>query len=762
MNKLLLLLSFTFCCLQIASAQCPPPGFPDSGNTCPEAPILCENLDGYCNTINNNNFPQQFQGCSNQYVLNNDEWFAFTAGTTSITIQVTPSNCSNNGNSAGLQAGIYHGCGGQIMDLQCACSEDPFILTSNNYVVGEVYYFVLDGCFGDVCDYAIDVLAGSTVGVSPGPPSPIVGDSVFCANTSTTFSIDPVFGATTYNWTISPGNVNVSSSTTNNELTINWGNSYLYNAPIELCVSVSNACYTNPNVSCKTIKVVQTATAGIIGDATICIGNNSTVDIPVTLSGVPPWQFTPTLNGVPQTPVVTDTFPYILNVNQPGAWNIINFTSSELMCPGDAFGPYNVTLDTVRVITISFCPGESVMAGGQVYTQPGIIRDTLPGSFSCNALIDFHLVHLPQPTRTETISLCPGQPVVINGQTYTQPGTVSYTIPGPGCDTLVTYHLQAVTPAPSNVTIQCPQNISIIPDPGTVPVEISYDPPTASTDCVCPGVNLELTSGLPSGAGFPNGLTKVCYTATDSCGQSADCCFNVTVRELQPCDVKVNGCIRYELLSINADQDKNQTYRIKVTNNCSNKLIYTAIELPDAVVALTPPHLSVFTSEDGRDYDVRNPNYSPFYSIRYKSTTDSIANGESDIFQYTLPAQSDPDYIHVTTRLAPQLFVEAHLNTFNCPVGMARPREDGLAALQAEASLYPNPNDGTFWVDVAAWNSAGVQWRIFNSQGALLQHGRSDDPLLQLQLDASAPQGLYFVELIGVEGQRSTLRFILE
>lgn len=85
-------------------AQCPPPGFPDAGNTCVQAPILCENLDGYCNEINNNNVSQNFPGCPG-WTLNNDEWFAFFAGTDSISIQVTPSNC-NQGQNMGLQAGV--------------------------------------------------------------------------------------------------------------------------------------------------------------------------------------------------------------------------------------------------------------------------------------------------------------------------------------------------------------------------------------------------------------------------------------------------------------------------------------------------------------------------------------------------------------------------------------------------------------------------------------------------------------------------------
>ena len=161
-------------------AQCPPPGFPDPGNTCQQAPILCENLDGYCSTINNNNTSQNFPGCPG-WTLNNDEWFAFYAGSTTITIEVTPSNCNTTpqGNT-GLQGGIYNGCGGPAMDLQCSCTDDPFILTSNNFVVGQIYWMVMDGCGGSVCDYTIDVLVGSTVGQPPANPGTVTGPVTVC------------------------------------------------------------------------------------------------------------------------------------------------------------------------------------------------------------------------------------------------------------------------------------------------------------------------------------------------------------------------------------------------------------------------------------------------------------------------------------------------------------------------------------------------------------------------------------------------------
>lgn len=93
-----------------SQGECPPPGFPIPGNTCVLAPLLCESLDGYCTTINDNDVPQDFPGCDGNWELNNDEWFAFYAGSTTISFQITPCNCENTSLS-GMQGGIYANCG---------------------------------------------------------------------------------------------------------------------------------------------------------------------------------------------------------------------------------------------------------------------------------------------------------------------------------------------------------------------------------------------------------------------------------------------------------------------------------------------------------------------------------------------------------------------------------------------------------------------------------------------------------------------------
>ncbi len=465
--------------------------------------------------------------------------------------------------------------------------------------------------------------------------------------------------------------------------------------------------------------------------------------------------------------------------NEPFTFNGVDYfapglvsdtLSSTLGC--DSIVHYGLLLlpHSETGVNVSLCPNEPFNFNGTDYFAPGVVSDTLSNQFGCDSILHYNLLLLPQPTRAQTIKFCPGETVVIAGQSYTQPGTVVITVPAAtGCDTIVTYTLSSLLPAPSVVGIQCPTDISIIVDPGQAPTEVDYNMPIASSTCPCPGMSLNLSSGLASGALFPNGITQVCYQATDACGNSKTCCFKVTVREVQPCDIKVIGCMKYELLSITADAIQRKTYRIKVTNSCPNKMIYTAIQLPNTVTAVSPADQSVFTAESGRKYEVRNPNFTPFYSIRFKSIADSIANGQSDIFKYTLPPQSAPDYIHITTRLYPQLFFEAHLNTFYCPIGITqtgnRSEEEQVLEFEvAPMALYPNPNDGTLWVDLGEWTGQPLQYRIFNSQGQrmLANTAATTDGPMRIELPSGMPNGLYFFELSRENGQKETQRFVLQ
>ena len=324
--------------LNTLSAQCPPPGFPDAGDDCPSAPILCVTLDGYCNTINNNNVPQPFPGCGGQWTLNNDEWFAFYAGSTTITIEVVPSNCNVVGGNEGLQGGIYFGCGGPVMDVQCNCTTNAFTLTSTNFVVGEIYWMVLDGCGGSVCDYDINVLQGSTAGGPPADPGNISGPITVCQGDTEAYSLLPVDAATIYNWVLTPALGSVSPN--DNNANITWSTP----GTAQLCIDVANACFANPNDNCITIEVIPTPSAVLSGSGSVCNAGTATpVDLTVNFTGTAPWQFTYFIDGVPQPPITTSDNPYTLTVNTFGNVQIGGLSSTTGGCPGNASGAVMIT-----------------------------------------------------------------------------------------------------------------------------------------------------------------------------------------------------------------------------------------------------------------------------------------------------------------------------------------------------------------------------------------------------------------------------------
>jgi hypothetical protein len=455
---------------------------------------------------------------------------------------------------------------------------------------------------------------------------------------------------------------------------------------------------------------------------------------------------------------------------------IANLPSTTGGC--DTIVKYTLELlpQITRSETISFCPGESVIIAGQNYDQPGAVVANLPSNTGgCDTIVTYTLNLRPQASRSETYSFCPGESILIAGQAYTQPGTFVGNVASitGGCDTVVTYTLNYLTPAPSNIALKCPANITKMVGTGPRPVVVNYADPVAASDCICAGLELDRTNGPASESLFPVGITEVCYRAKDNCGQEKLCCFSVNIREEEACEVKVNGCIRYELLSITADSARNRTYRIRVTNNCANKLISTAIQIPDGLIAMEPANNSTYSSSENRNYLVRSPNFSPMYSIRFKSTSDSIFNGQSDVFEYTLPAQAEVEYISIVSRLTQQANNETYLTILNCPVGVTPSNRivktksrDAEAAWEQQNSmlLFPNPTTGALFADLSDWQGKKVQIQITNAVGQLFHTIKlvANEDLLRIEMPQGATNGIYLMEVVPEDGKKEVMRFMVQ
>ena len=206
----------------------------------------------------------------------------------------------------------------------------------------------------------------------------------------------------------------------------------------------------------------------------------------------------------------------------------------------------------------------------------------------------------------------------------------------------------------------------------------------------------------------------------------------------EPCDTKTFGCVTFELLAIFINPKNERTYRMRVTNNCAEPMIHTLFQLPNGVTARAPLTNTVYTAPSGRTYEVRNPNFSPYRSIRFKSLSDSIRSGASDIFEYALPPQAIPAYIQATARLKPATFHSAYLNTFFCDPIPTAFSGDGAEALAGDAGagsprettggagsavrVWPNPAGDHCYIEAPAGQD--VLLRISDMQGRMLQERR--------------------------------------
>jgi hypothetical protein len=398
--------------------------------------------------------------------------------------------------------------------------------------------------------------------------------------------------------------------------------------------------------------------------------------------------------------------------------------------------------------TVNLYPNQTYTIQGIAYSAPDTITVQAPAT-PCDSLITYRLVLLvPPPLQVQTLNpTCAapasGQITVLNqtAATFSLNGGPAQSTPvfnnlsagtyyllvhntqyGFDQKDTITLLLNTVPNFPTANSIQCPGDLTVQVDLGMSSVAVNYANPVTATNCPCPGSGVQLIQGLASGSNFPVGSSTVCFQAKDSCGNVAKCCFKVTVEDQAACDVKDTECVKFELVGIARDAQQRKTYRIRITNHCNSKLLSLAIQQPNGVVAYRPIDNTVYTAPGGHTYEVRNPNYAPFYSIRYTPISDSIHSGGSDVFSYTLPPQADPVYIHLMAKLETHISETVHLNVFNCPVTFVpdHPSADRDSGGNQTFSVFPNPTSGDLFADLSSWRGETVQLIVYNAQGEVV------------------------------------------
>lgn len=139
------------------------------GELCTSAIYICgDKLDGYMGRLPEElSVDQPWTGvCDGNGTADNIIWFSFTPCGTTVTIEITTSNCTlKNNKYIGVQAGLFDACNGSA---SIACTDNSngngvigtVTLTATGVVPGIPLYLFLDGYAGSVCDFKIRVIEG--------------------------------------------------------------------------------------------------------------------------------------------------------------------------------------------------------------------------------------------------------------------------------------------------------------------------------------------------------------------------------------------------------------------------------------------------------------------------------------------------------------------------------------------------------------------------------------------------------------------------
>lgn len=350
---------------------------PDMTPLCEQSCIICD-IDGFTGR-HQSDVPGIAPAGFCTIVVHNAQWIAFIAGSEELTVNIAVSNCTLG---QGLEIGIYQSSDCESFELVSNCQGGTTVWAMNGssqnisntdpLTIGQYYYIVMDGAFGDNCDWELTVLDGSTL-VSPLTNSGMIeGDNTVCPGITTEYTTQAEEGATEFLWTLDGAEIESDGPSTS----IAWTADGIYT----LCVQAANACDDAPP-SCTEINVssIPQQTFDII----ICENEEYVVNEDITLTEAGNYEY--------------------------------NFLTSE-GCDSTFFVNLEVFETSVTQFDIDICEDDTIFIGNTPFFEAGEYVEILPNYLGCDSVVELDLglvVCLIQGESSET-------PVVCNGDTNGQ------------------------------------------------------------------------------------------------------------------------------------------------------------------------------------------------------------------------------------------------------------------------------------------------------------------------------------------------------
>ena len=387
------------------SAQC---NFSDgpAGELCTTANFICgSDLDGFTGRLPDSlSAPQLWSGlCNLAGNADNIVWFNFTACSSTVSLRITPSNCTMTSfGYVGIQAGLFRSCG---RNESVDCSDHPtgagiiapFVLSYSSFIPGEPVFLYVDGYAGSVCDFMIEVIGGVDVNIVTPPDASLMDDG----------------------FVTGPNQLNCQDLNTIQR----------YNLTAPQCeVAYNNACGQSPNNIVDSICYVWNISpaSGRYFNSADSVGRNT--DIVFTQPGTYVISvegfFHPFYGGSCANAACGDINTWTVTVAPPDT--IVNTT--QFICPGNIFDYCGTTIISDTSIYCSIDP--------------------------CNVVIQPFEVGTSNVNQMGTQYICEGSSYIFQGVSYANIGNYSV-VDASDCTQLNTFRVEIVNIA---ATIQSPLN----------------------------------------------------------------------------------------------------------------------------------------------------------------------------------------------------------------------------------------------------------------------------------------------------------------
>jgi gliding motility-associated-like protein len=594
-----------------------------ASDVCSSAPVIC-NLDGYCGSTsgwytadNVSTLESTLLSCATGgWTIQNNSWLAFIANSTTAVFTIKSSNCSDA--SKGMQAVVLATTNCSSFNIVSDCVYDgigTFTVTATSLTIGTKYYIMIDGGYGNDCDYTVSANSGiEEVKVDKTSATICEGSSVSITAsgglsykwmpggaTTATINVSPTT-TTTYTCTVT-GKCDVATPTcvvtvkpkpvasaTPNPLTFCSGGT----ANITLNSSLASTTYAwiavktggtttgSSNGSGSSIVQTLTATGTTPGVVTYnvtpttngCSGNN--LAIPVTVNPIPTVTTTPTS----QTFCSGGTTGIALTSNIAGttfSWTVLSSTgvsgasagsgttiAQTLSATGSVAG--NVTYEiTPTSASPASCPGTKKTVSITVNPRPTITPTVTSQNLCSGGTTSIGLQSdISGATYTWTVVVTGGVTGASNGsgsnivQTLTASGTTTGT---------VEYTITATTPAPASCSNSAVTKVLVTVYP--IPT-VSLSTPAA----ICVGQSAGITATVaPLGGTFswtPGNLTTNPITVSPTSTTSYNCQYTV------------NGCSNSASRNVTVNPLPGLSISANTTSICAGKNAVLTASSPDA------------------------------------------------------------------------------------------------------------------------------------------------------------------------------------